>query len=306
MFSLESNLIPERWENAKPRLEHALGDYLPQAEIGVKQGKETVYRVNETYMLLRGEQLKNGTKELVVVALAGNMAEGTLSAVNHAQIHGFDSIRAHFAKKGALRFIKRKLKLPVKEIETRPNEHVLQIRFIDMGGKSKSNSNTTTTTTSTNTSGSAAVSGDNLGVMISGVNDADINLAITDHGAMAIAGEMAEEAFDFGNTALSNNQKVVNDSLTFAEDTLSDAFNFGAQAINVNKDTSQHAINAITSMAGQQSETTKAAIAMANSAKAREQTGDNESNNELLKNISLMVGILGTLITIVYLMAGKK
>ncbi len=277
MFSPESNLIPELWENAKPRLSKALGDYLPQAEREILAGRERVYRVNNTYMLLRGEILVDETRELVVVALAGDMAAGTMSAVNHAQLHGFDSIRAHFAKKGALGFIKRKLKLPVREIETKPNEHVLQIRFNDMGGSSKSDSSSNTTTTTTNTSGSAAASGDNLGVMIAGVNDSDINLQVTDHGALAIAGDMAEEAFNFGNNAL-----------------------------NTNKDVSQHAIDSIVSMAGQQSEATKAAIAMANAAKAREQTGETDSNNELLKNISLMVGILGTLITIAYLVAGRK
>lgn len=295
MFLLESNLVPELWEVAKPRLSTALGDYLAQAEIEVRHGREAVYRVDDTYMLLRGERLVDQTRELVVVALAGDMAAGTMSAVNHAKIHGFDSIRAHFAKKGALRFIKRKLKLPVREIETRPNEHVLQIRFIDMGGSSSSASSSTNLTETTNTSGSAAAGGDNLGVMISGVNDADINLKMTDHGAMAIAGEMAEEAFNFGNNALMSNQKVTGDSLDFA-----------SGVVGANKDISQYAIDSIKSMAGQQTETTKAAIAMAEATKAREQTGENESNNELLKNISLIVGILGTIITITYLISGRK
>ncbi len=306
MFSLESNLIPESWEVAKPRLSKALGDYLPQAQIEVQAGREVIYRVNDTFMLLRGEILKDNTRELVVVALAGDMAAGTMSAVNHARIHGFDSIRAHFAKKGALRFIERKLKLPVREVETRENEHVLQIRFNDMGGKSSSKSTSQNVTTTTNNSGSAAAGGDNLGVMLSGVNNSDINLQMTDHGAMAVAGNLAEEAFNFGNNSLKVNQNVVSDSLDFASDALYGAFNFGEEAINANKDVSQYAIDSIASMAGQQSETTKAAIAMANASKAREQTGENNSNNELLKNISLMVGILGTVITIAYLLAGRK
>lgn len=306
MFSLESNLVPELWEVAKPRLSSALGDHLTQADVEVKSGREAVYRVNGTYMLLRGERLADQSRELVVVALSGDMAAGTMSAVNHAKIHGFDSIRAHFAKKGALRFIQRKLKLPVREIETRPNEHVLQIRFNDMGGSSSSASSSTNTTETTNTSGSAAAGGDNLGVMISGVNDADINLQVTDHGAMAIAGDMAEEAFNFGNNALSSNQAVVSDSLDFASGALDGALNLGEEALSTNQSISQHAIDSIASMAGQQSETTKAAITMANAAKAREQTGENESNNELLKNVSLIVGIIVSLLTIVYMFAGRK
>lgn len=299
MFLLESSLVPESWEVAKPRLREALGEYLSQAETEVSQGRESIFRVNDTYMLLRGERLADNTRELVVVALSGEMAVGTMAAVNHARSLGFDSIRAHFAKRGALRFIERRLKLPVTEIETRPNEHVLQIRFNDMGGSSTSASTNQSNTETTNVSGSAAASGDNLGLMISGVNDADINLQMTDLGAMAIAGDMAEEAL-----GLSNN--VVTTSLNFANNAINDALSFGDETVDANATLSQYAIDSITSMAGQQSEATKAAIAMAEASKAREQTGENDSNNELLKNISLMVGILGTIITLVYLISGRK
>ncbi|MFA0173269.1 hypothetical protein AB4424_25145, partial [Vibrio splendidus] len=77
---------------------------------------------------------------------------GTLSALNHGVANGFDSIRAHFNQRGAYRYIQRKLQLPVREIETHKNEHVLQIRFDDMGGRSKSKSNAKTITTTTNKS----------------------------------------------------------------------------------------------------------------------------------------------------------
>lgn len=306
MFSLKSNLVGARWEDAKPRLSKALGDYLEQAQIEVLAGREAVYRVDDTYMLLRGEVLKSGARELVVVALAGDMAKGTLSSIGHAQLNGFDSIRAHFSKRSALRYIERRLKLPVREIDTRPNEHVLQIRFQDMGGSSSSQSSNQNITQTTNTSGSAAAGGDNLGIMVSGVNNSDINLSMTDHGALAVAGNMADEAFNLGALALDANEKVVNDSLEFASDTVEEAFSFGSDALEENSSVSQYAIDAIKSMAGQQSESTKAAIAMANSAKAREQTGENESNNALLKNLSLIAGIIGTIITIAYLIAERK
>ncbi|MEZ9450684.1 hypothetical protein AB4184_25050, partial [Vibrio splendidus] len=188
MFSLESNLIPETWGNAKPRLSQALGDYLKKAEIEVKAGRESLYRVEDTFMLLRGEQSPSGAKELVVVALAGDMAMGTLSALNHGVANGFDSIRAHFNQRGAYRYIQRKLQLPVREIETHKNEHVLQIRFDDMGGRSKSKSNAKTITTTTNKSNSQGIGGDNNGFALSGIENSDINLSMTDHGAMAVAG----------------------------------------------------------------------------------------------------------------------
>ncbi|KPL97772.1 MULTISPECIES: hypothetical protein [Vibrio] len=306
MFSLESNLIPETWGNAKPRLCKALGDYLKQAEIEVQEGRESLYRVEDTYMLLRGEQSQSGSKELVVVALAGDMATGTLSAINHGKANGFDSIRAHFSKRGAYRYIQRKLRLPVREIETHKNEHVLQIRFDDMGGKSSSKSDAKTVTTTTNKSNSQGIGGDNNGFALSGIENSDINLSMTDHGAMAVAGRTAEEAFKFGTDALDFSADTVDASLGFGEKALDGAFSFGESALDVNANLSEHAIDSIKSMAGQQTETTKAALAIAGAAKAREQTGENESNNELLKNVSLMVGILVSVLTMAYMFAGRK
>ncbi|MCC4815571.1 hypothetical protein BCU85_23190 [Vibrio lentus] len=295
MFSLESNLIPETWGNAKPRLCKALGDYLKQAEIEVQEGRESLYRVEDTYMLLRGEQSQSGSKELVVVALAGDMAAGTLSAINHGKANGFNSIRAHFSKRGAHRYIQRKLRLPVREVETHKNEHVLQIRFDDMGGKSSSRSDAKTVTTTTNKSNSQGIGGDNNGFALSGIENSDINLSMTDHGAMAVAGRTAEEAFKFGT-----------DALDFSADTVNASLGFGESALDANANLSEHAIDSIKSMAGQQTETTKAALAIAGAAKAREQTGENESNNELLKNVSLIVGILVSLLTMAYMFAGRK
>lgn len=132
-----------------------------------------------------------------------------------------------------------------------------------MGGKSSSSSNTTTT----NTSGSVAAQGDNNGVMISGVNDSTIDLTLSDYGAIEGALGLAEEV------------------------------------ISQSSATSQHAVDAITSMAGQQNATTQAAIAMANDAKAREQTGENESNNEVMR--VLIIGFVITAIAFIYI-GGKS
>ncbi|MGF1762454.1 hypothetical protein [Aliivibrio kagoshimensis] len=241
MFSLESDLIVCDWQYAKPRLKHALGDYWQHAEQSINEGKEQSYTVGDTFMLLRGEKDSSGNKELVVVGLDGDMAAGTMAAINHARINNFDSIRAHFFRPGAERFIKRALKCPVFEVEKRgKSERVLRIRFNDMGGSSSSSNETTTTTTTESNSGTAAVSGDNWGANISGVSKSEINLTMTDNGAVMAAGKMAEEALNFGGLALASNSEV-----------------------------SSHAIDAIKSMAGQQSATTKAAIGMANAAKAQ-------------------------------------
>ncbi|MEZ8138845.1 hypothetical protein ACED34_25405, partial [Vibrio splendidus] len=209
-------------------------------------------------------------------------------------------------KRGAHRYIQRKLRLPVREVETHKNEHVLQIRFDDMGGKSSSRSDAKTVTTTTNKSNSQGIGGDNNGFALSGIENSDINLSMTDHGAMAVAGRTAEEAFKFGTDALDFSADTVDASLGFGEKALDGAFSFGESALDANANLSEHAIDSIKSMAGQQTETTKAALAIAGAAKAREQTGENESNNELLKNVSLIVGILVSLLTMAYMFAGRK
>ncbi|CAM2984527.1 hypothetical protein [Vibrio neptunius] len=327
MWSLTSRLEPEQWTRVKQQLKPALKDYFNDAERAVQQGSEQVFRLEDTVMLLRGESLPDGRHELVVVALVGKMAAGTLGAINHARANGFDSIRAHFFRPGAERYLREKLKLPVQEIERRGDERVLRIRFADMGGRSSSQSRQSNVTTTTNTSGSAAAGRDNYGVMLAGVNDSDINLTMTDHGAMSIAGNLAEEALDFGQQTLKSNETVVTGALdsvnhtvdeaftfgtsamdeafTFGSSTVDEAFSFGSTALEENAEVSQYAIDSIKSMAGQQTETTKAALAMASDAKSREQTGGLESDNALLKNVSLIVGIAGTIITVAFLVTRK-
>ena len=225
------SLQPAKWAHVHQRLKPALREYYEHAQTQVAQGVEATYQISDTVMLLRGERLENNTKELVVVGLAGDMAKGTLAAIKHAKWHGFDSVRAHFYREGAERFIARRLKLPVQEIERHGDERVLQIRLADMGGRSSSKSRQSNTTTTTNTSSSsAAVGGDNTGVMLSGVSDSDINLTMTDHGAMAIAGRTAEEAFDLGTQALRANQAVVGHSLRVVDNTGEEACRFGSAA----------------------------------------------------------------------------
>ncbi|EKO3416126.1 chemotaxis protein [Vibrio fluvialis] len=71
-----------------------------------------------------------------------------------------------------------------------------------MGGKSSSSNQTTTT----NVSGQNAISGDNLGTAISGVNQSTINVTATDYGAIenafAFAGDTMEGALAFAGDAL--------------------------------------------------------------------------------------------------------
>lgn len=83
------------------------------------------------------------------------------------------------------------------------------------GGESSSNSNTTTT----NVSGQNGISGDNLGVSMAGVNNSDVSISMTDHGAVAAAAEMADVAFGAAES-------------------------IGVEALQANSDVSQAAIDA--------------------------------------------------------------
>lgn len=82
-----ASLRPATWKQVDQQLKPVLRDYYEQAQTQVAQGLEATYQISDTVMLLRGERLKNSTKELVVVGLSGDMATGTLAAVEHAKQH---------------------------------------------------------------------------------------------------------------------------------------------------------------------------------------------------------------------------
>ncbi|PSU34670.1 chemotaxis protein [Photobacterium lutimaris] len=96
--------------------------------------------------------------------------------------------------------------------------------------KSKKSSNTT------NVSGTAAASGDNNGVMLSGVNDSSINVNMTDHGAMEQAAELGELALTSNvkvtTEALDSNTQVTKAALGMGERTVDKALDFGKDAID--------------------------------------------------------------------------
>ncbi|GEA23824.1 hypothetical protein VH1807_contig00043-0008 [Vibrio harveyi] len=71
-----------------------------------------------------------------------------------------------------------------------------------MGGKSSSSNKTSTK----NTSSQNAISGDNLGVALSGIEGSTINATVTDHGSVAksfeFAGDAIDESLSLANGAL--------------------------------------------------------------------------------------------------------
>ncbi|MGI2932281.1 hypothetical protein [Vibrio fluvialis] len=141
-----------------------------------------------------------------------------------------------------------------------------------MGGRSTSANQTTTT----NVSGQNGIQGDNLGVSAAGING-NLNINMSDAGAMAAASDMAKQAgaamngaVDLGNTALEESLKMVTENIGAAldasaasqsaaskmaakayEDALaattksqSQAFDFGESAIEAAAKTSRDAIAA--------------------------------------------------------------
>ncbi len=112
---------------AFPHIETALNGYVWGACQECWLNQAQCYRLGDTYMLLR---IESDTQELAVVALQGEMKSGTQAAITHAKQLGLKSIRAHFFRRGAERFIRRQLGEEAHTVAiTQDNEHVVRIIF---------------------------------------------------------------------------------------------------------------------------------------------------------------------------------
>ncbi|WP_415721589.1 chemotaxis protein [Photobacterium ganghwense] len=110
-------------------------------------------------------------------------------------------------------------------------------------GRSKSQKSSNTT----NVSGTNGIDGDNLGVAISGVNGSNINVNLTDHGAITRASEMGELAItantQMARDALDSNTDVSKAALRMGSETVDRALDFGESALDYNSELSMKAIN---------------------------------------------------------------
>ncbi len=112
---------------AFPHIETALNGYVWGACEECWLNQATCFRLGQTYMMLRVE---SDIQELAVVALQGEMKSGTQAAIAYAKQLGLKSIRAHFFRRGAERFICRQLGEKAKTIAVTPEgEHVVRIIF---------------------------------------------------------------------------------------------------------------------------------------------------------------------------------
>lgn len=108
-------------------------------------------------------------------------------------------------------------------------------------GKSKSKSSQN----STNVSGSNAINGDNLGVSLSGVNNSDVNVTMTDHGAI-------EKAAELGELALSSNVDVSKAALDSNTEVSKAAFDLGEHAIDEVSEAHGENLQMLAGLAGNQ------------------------------------------------------
>ncbi|MDW6092036.1 hypothetical protein SBX64_05715 [Vibrio rhizosphaerae] len=155
-----------------------------------------------------------------------------------------------------------------------------------MGGGGKSSSSNTTNTTTV--SGTNAVQGDNLGVILSGIQGSVGNITVTDQGAVNAAKETAKQA-------LETSADTTKETLSFGKDSLKEAFSFGEKSLSANKS----AIDAIKAVANQASENTRTALAVADAAKQREQTG--LDNRSYLTKFAIAACVVGGVLGVVAL-----
>ena len=112
-----------------------------------------------------------------------------------------------------------------------------------MGGGGRTQS--TNKTTNTNTSGSSAISGDNLGTVLAGVNmakGASINVRNTDHGAIKSAGDIAKQALLSNTAAMKEASDLGAKAIAANGETLGEAFDFGRSALKENSTMAQKAM----------------------------------------------------------------
>ena len=190
-----------------------------------------------------------------------------------------------------------------------------------MGGGGSTQS--TNKTTNTNTSGSSAISGDNLGTVLTGVNIAkgsSLNITATDHGAVKSAGDIAKaallsntaamkEASDLGSKAIDANTETLGAAFDFGRDALKESSNTAQNAMaeigavsrgamdNMRKN-SESSMSAVKAMASQSGENTRAALVMAENTASRSQIGAAGEMSKVAIAVAVVLGVGFTVMAI--------
>ncbi|HHX8475626.1 TPA: chemotaxis protein [Vibrio diabolicus] len=170
-------------------------------------------------------------------------------------------------------------------------------------GSSKSKSSNTSNTT--NVSGQNAISGDNLGVAISGVNNSTINTTMTDHGAVNAAMELGEQAFEFGGEMLNSNERISLEAMDTTHDIVETAIDevadFAGDSLATYASTNSENLDMLAGLAGSQAaQNSKNLQAMMDLAKFKQDGGQVETSKMMVVLAIVLVLVLG------YVMVKKR
>lgn len=170
-------------------------------------------------------------------------------------------------------------------------------------GSSKSKSSNTSNTT--NVSGQNAISGDNLGVAISGVNNSTINTTMTDHGAVNAAMELGEQAFEFGGEMLNSNERISLEAMDtthdIAETAIDEVADFAGDSLATYASTNSENLDMLAGLAGNQAaQNSKSLQAMMDLAKFKQDGGQVETSKMMVVLAIVLVLVLG------YVMVKKR
>ncbi|MDW2003798.1 chemotaxis protein, partial [Vibrio sp. 431] len=161
------------------------------------------------------------------------------------------------------------------------------------------------TSNTTNVSGQNAISGDNLGVAISGVNNSTINTTMTDHGAVNAAMELGEQAFEFGGEMLNSNERISLEAMDtthdIAETAIDEVADFAGDSLATYASTNSENLDMLAGLAGSQAaQNSKNLQAMMDLAKFKQDGGQVETSKMMVVLAIVLVLVLG------YVMVKKR
>ncbi|RPB42022.1 chemotaxis protein [Vibrio diabolicus] len=170
-------------------------------------------------------------------------------------------------------------------------------------GSSKSKSSNTSNTT--NVSGQNAISGDNLGVAISGVNNSTINTTMTDHGAVNAADHGAvNAAMELGEQAFENERislEAMDTTHDIAETAIDEVADFAGDSLATYASTNSENLDMLAGLAGSQAaQNSKNLQAMMDLAKFKQDGGQVETSKMMVVLAIVLVLVLG------YVMVKKR
>ncbi|MFT5879568.1 MAG: hypothetical protein ACI86X_000672 [Moritella sp.] len=169
-----------------------------------------------------------------------------------------------------------------------------------MGGGGRTSSSNTTT--NKNNSTSTAVSGDNLGVLLSGVSDSTVNVTATDHEAVKYAAELSKKALDSGVAVMSNasqlgmgsvraNENVSKHAMDANGESLRQALDFGAKALDSNDKAFAGNRSLLSAMSEQSNASARNAIALADKTIERSQIGDSGNMTKIALAVAVALSL---------------